>query len=173
LDNHVENYLIDESFNSDSFLTIQKIFKLGYGRLLKFILVRDSVLGFYVGDNLPEDLSLGILDIFKQVYQINYINLLMYKALFNNDGYKAIIKNANFLPVYVIWLNEGIRKAKNLKQVLTNCMFNWKPRLVRFLDRLILFYELVMNSFIIRHNSLIESQKAISLEATGKHKEMH
>lgn len=166
-DEHMREYLHGSHFNSESFEYIIEVFKLGYGRLIKLSLVRDSLFGFFINDALPDDFSIGTLDVFNQIYDINYINLLLYKILFRNDNYQAISSSIKFILIYIVWFKEAKVKIKNLIQILPNCNFNWKADLSKFLKQLNVYYELMHNTFIIRYNYLLEGEKSKNLESSG------
>ena len=167
-DEHMRDYMKNSQFNSESFEFILSIFKLGFGRIIKFSMVRDSLLGFFVNDNLPSDFSLGTLSVFKQIYEINFINLLLYKIMFRNDNYKNMGTNKKFIIIYIVWFNEAKNKVQNLLQILPNCNFNWKKDLERFLLKLKIYYELMHNTYIMRYNFLLEKDKEKCLETQGK-----
>jgi hypothetical protein len=130
-------------------------------------MVRDSLLGFFVNDNLPVDFSIGSLSVFKQIYEINYINLMLYKIMFRNDNYKSMASSQKFIIIYIIWFKEAKNKIHDLIQILPNCNFNWKMDLQKFLIKLKMYYELMFNTYIIRYNFLLEKNKEKSLESKG------
>jgi hypothetical protein len=167
-DEHMRDYMKNSQFNAESFEFILSVFKLGFGRIIKLSMVRDSVLGFFVNDNLPSDFSIGTLSVFKQIYEINFINLMLYKIMFRNDNYKTMKSSLKFIKIYIIWFKEAKNKIHDLIQILPNCHFNWKMDLERFLLKLKLYYELMFNTYIIKYNFLLEKEKEKCLESQGK-----
>lgn len=168
VDEHMRDYMKNSQFHIDSFEFLLAVLKLGLGRVLKLSLVRESLLGFFVNQKLPADFSLGTLSVFKQIYEINYINLLLYKIIFRNDNYKNMASNKKMVQLFIVWFKEGKDKVQDLIQILPNCTFNWKSDLERFLKRLKLYYQLMFNTFIIRYNFLLEKDKEKCLETEGR-----
>lgn len=177
-DEHMRDYMKNSQFHTDSFEFLLSVFRLGLGRVLKLNLIRESLLGFFVNENLPADFSLGNLSVFKQIYEINFINLMLYKITFRNDNYQNMATSKKMLLIFVNWFKEGNNKVQELMQILPNCHFNWRPDLERFLRRLMLYYQLMFQTFIIRYNFLLEKDKEKCLDSEGKsmgqiHKENH
>ena len=168
MDEHMRDYMYNQQFNIESFEFVLNVYKLGFGRILKFNLVRDSVLGFFVNDKLPVDFSLGTLSVFTQIYEINFINLVLYKIMFRKDNYKTMASNVKLICIYINWFMEARKGVDKLIQVLPNCLFDWKADLARFLAKLKLYYEIMENTFIIRYNFLLEKEKDKMLESDSK-----
>ena len=168
VDDHMRTYMKTSQFNSETFEFALEALKLGLGRVLKLSLVRDSLLGFFVNEQLPEDFSLGTLSVLRQIYEINFVNLLLYKIMFRNDNYKSMGTSTKFITVYIVWFQEAKAKVHALQQVLPSCSFNWKNDLARFLGRLKVYYELMHNTFIMRYNFLLEKEKDKCLETGGR-----
>lgn len=167
VDEHVQDYLQTENFNSDRFEELLEIYKLGFGRLLKALKVRDSLLGFLSAEKMPEDFSIGTLDILCKVYQVNYVNMVIYKIMFRGDNYKQLKSSAKLNKLYVVWVKEALSLVEGLRQSLLSCSFNWKNDLQKYLDTLSVYYRILYNTFIMRYNFVIEKEKEAMLEENG------
>lgn len=166
-DEHVQDYLENESFNGDTFDQILEVFKLGFGRLLKVVRVRDSLLGFLSSEQMPEDFSIGTLDILGKVYQVNYVNMVIYKIMFRGDNFKQLKVSSKLNKLYVVWVKEALSLVEGLRQSLFSCSFNWKTDLQRFLNTLSVYYRILYNTFIMRFNFVLEREKDSLLEEQG------